>query len=170
MADRVVVDAGHGRAGWIAAFDKPVPVLSLPPGGDLDGVKLDADLSFPGRIKQSLSDWRTGFPVTTINDRDAVVVQGRTAAGSRVKLYFDKESGLLVRQVRFTTTIVGVVPTQVDYSDYRDVAGVKMPFHWTVTWLDGRTTIQLAEVQANAPVEPAKFAKPAPPSSKQTTQ
>ena len=99
-----------GRDGWIAAFDKPVPVLSLPPGGDLDGLRLDADLSFPGRIKQSLSDWRSGFPVTTINDKDAVVVQGRCAGGSRVKLYFDKESGLLVRQVRFTTTIVGGLP------------------------------------------------------------
>jgi photosynthetic reaction center cytochrome c subunit len=154
--------AYDGRAAWIAAFDKPVPVLGLPPGGDLDGVKLDADLSFPGRIKQALSDWRVGFPVTTINDRDAVVVQGRCVGGSRVKLYFDKESGLLVRQVRFTTTLVGVVPTQVDYSDYREVAGVKMPFHWTVTWTDGQSMIELSEVQPNVAIDAAKFGKPAP--------
>jgi len=151
-----------GRAGWIAAFDKPVPVLALPEGGDLDGVKLDADLSFPGRIKQALSDWRVGFPLTTINDRDAVVVQGRCAGGSRVKLFFDNESGLLVRQVRFTTTMVGIVPTQVDYSDYREVAGVKMPFHWTVTWTDGQSMIELSEMQPNAAIDAAKFGKPAP--------
>jgi len=153
--------AYDGHAGWIAAFDKPVPVLGLPAGGDLDGVKLDADLSFPGRIKQALSDWRVGFPVTTINDRDAVVVQGRCAGGSRVKLFFDQESGLLVRQVRFTTTMVGVVPTQVDYSDYREVAGVKMPFKWTVTWTDGQSMIELSEVQPNVAIDAAKFGKPA---------
>jgi len=154
--------AFNGHDGWIAAFDKPVPLLSLPPGGDLDGVKLDADLSFPGQIKQALIDWRVGFPVTTINDRDAVVVQGRTAAGSRVKLFFDQESGLLLRQVRFTTTMVGVIPTQVDYSDYREVAGVKLPFKLTVTWTDGQSMVELSDIQPNVAIDPAKFGKPAP--------
>jgi len=55
-----------------------------------------------------------------------------------------------------------VVPTQIDYSDYREVAGVGMPFHWVVTWTDGQSTIQLSDVQANIPIEAAKFAKPAP--------
>jgi len=151
-----------GKNAWVAAFDKPVPVLSIPPGGDMDGIKLDAELSFPGRTKQALSDWRSGFPVTTINDRDAVVVQGRAAGGSRVKLFFDQESGLLVRSVRFTTTIVGVVPTQVDYSDYREVAGVKLPYKWTVTWTDGQSMIELNEIQPNVAIDAAKFAKPAP--------
>ena len=165
------VTAYDGRQAWVAApeTDSPVPVLPLT-GEDLEGAKFDADLSFPARIKQYLSNWRAGFALATINDRDVQVIEGKTAGGSVVKLFFDKESGLLVRQVRFTESPVGFMPTQVDYSDYRDVSGIKMPFHWTVTWLDGRTTIQLAEVQANAPVEPAKFAKPAPPSSKQTTQ
>ena len=52
---------------------------------------------------------------------------------------------------------------QIDYSDYRDVSGVKMPFHWVVTWTDGQGTIQLATVQANAAIDAAKFAKPAAP-------
>lgn len=151
-----------GRTGWIAAFDKPVPVLALSPGGDLDGVRLDAELSFPGRIKQALTDWRVGFPVATINDRDVQVVQGKCAGGSRVKLFFDKESGLLVRQVRFTNTMVGVVPTQVDYSDYRDVSGIKMPYRYTVTWTDGQSMVELSEIQPNAVIDASKFAKPAP--------
>jgi photosynthetic reaction center cytochrome c subunit len=149
-----------GHAGWINAASTLVPMLTLT-GGNLDGARVDAALSFPGGIKQALSDWRAGFPATIIDGRDVQVVQG-TAGGSRVKLYFDKESGLLVRQVRYAQTIVGLNPTQVDYSDYREVAGVKLPFHWLVTWTDGQSTFEMNQVQPNVPIDPAKFAKPAP--------
>lgn len=150
-----------GRAGWISTPNTLVPMLTLT-GGNLDGAKLDADLSFPGRIKQALSNWRAGFPATTIDDRDVQVIQGTTPAKSLVKLYFDKQSGLLVRQVRYSDTVVGLNPTQVDYSDYRDVSGVKLPFHWTMTWTDGLSIFEMKEIQANVPIDAAKFAKPSP--------
>ena len=153
----------NGRAGWNAAPETltPVPVLSLT-GGDLDAARLDADLFFPARIKQSLSKWRVGFPVT-IGDREVQVVQGTSAGQTPAKLYFDGESGLLVRLVRYTDSPVGLSPTQIDYTDYREVAGVKIPFRWTLTWLDGRSSIELTEVRPNAPIDAAKFARPAPP-------
>jgi photosynthetic reaction center cytochrome c subunit len=152
-----------GRVGWVAAPDTltPVPVIPLS-GADLDGAKVDAALCFPAQVQKTLSEWRVGFS-STIGDREVQVVQGTSAWGSPVKLYFDKKSGLLARQVRYTNVPVGRVPTQIDYADYRDVSGVKMPFRWSVTWVDGRSTIQLSEVQPNAPVDAAKFAKPAPP-------
>ena len=84
-------------------------------------------------------------------------------AKTPVRLYFDKESGLLVRLIRYTDSPVGLNPTQIDYADYREVAGVKMPFRWTVTWLDGRSIIELTDVQPNASVDAAKFARPAAP-------
>ena len=151
-----------GHAAWIASPDKPVPLLTLA-GEDLDGIKLDANLSFPAGIKQALGQWRAGFPKTAIGDRDVQVIQGTGTGGSRVKLFFDAQSGLLVRVLRYTDTAVGINPTQTDYSDYREVAGVKMPFHWTVTWTDGRSTIELSEVQPGIAIDAAKFAKPAPP-------
>ena len=154
-----------GHRGWISGADKPVPVLELPRGDDLEGLKLDADLSIPVDFKGSLNQWRVGFPPVTIDNRDAVVVQGMTGTRSRVKLYFDKESGLLVRQVRYSNTVVGTVPTQVDYSDYRAVAGVKIPFKWTVTWTDGRASIELSDAQPNTPIPDARFSKPAPPTA-----
>lgn len=154
-----------GHSGWIAGPDKPVPVLELPRGDDLDGLKLDADLGIPVDLKRSLSQWRMGFPAVSIDDRDVVVVQGMTEGRSRVKLYFDKESGLLVRQVRYANTVVGSVPTQIDYSDYRAVAGVKIPFKWTATWTDGRANIELNDVQPNVPIAEATFSKPAPPAA-----
>jgi photosynthetic reaction center cytochrome c subunit len=147
-----------GRAGWIAAPLRPVPVLAIN-GSALEGVRLEAELSFPARIKQFLSGWRVGFPVT-INDRDVNVVQGTGAGGSLATLYFDMDSGLLVRLVRYSDSVVGRTPTQIDYSDYRDVAGVKMPFRFTVSWLDGKENFELSEIQPNVAIDAAKFANP----------
>jgi len=154
------ITAYDGRNAWLTGFDKPVSVLQLVPGGDFDGVKLDADLAFPGRLKQGLIEFRVGFPTTTIDDREVRVIQAK-AGGSRVKLFFDKETGLLTRVYRFSQTIVGPVPIQIDYSDYREVAGVKIPFQWRLTWTDGQSTYILEDVQPNVAIDPAKFAKPA---------
>jgi outer membrane lipoprotein-sorting protein len=152
-----------GRSGWIAApnTERPVTVVALA-GGDLDGVKLDAELSFPARIKQALGTWRVGLPAT-IDDRDVQVLQGTSAGGTLATLYFAADSGLLVRLVRYADSPVGRIPTQIDFADYRDVAGVRMPFHWTLTWLDGRDTIELTEIQANVAIDAAKFGRPAAP-------
>ena len=149
-----------GRSGWIAAPNLPLPVLPLT-GGELDGAGLDAALSFPARIKQAFTRWRVGEPVD-IEDREVQVLQGTTAAGNIATLYFDSKSGLLVRMIRYARSPVGRLPTQIDYSDYRDIAGVKMPFRWTVLWLDGRETVGLTEVRPNVAIDNAKFAKPAP--------
>jgi photosynthetic reaction center cytochrome c subunit len=149
-----------GRRGWVAAYDKPVHLLPLLPGSELDSARLDADLCFPSGIKQALSRWKTGFPVTSIDDKEVRVIEGTASGGSRIKLYFDSQTGILVRQVRYTNTVVGTIPQQIDYSDYRDVAGVKMPFHWVVTWTDGQSAFQLNDVQPNAAIDNAKLAKP----------
>ena len=156
--------AFDGRSGWVAmpTDDKPIPLLPLIQG-DLIGARLDATICFPSMIKQALTQWRVSMPIT-INDKDVEVVQG-TADGGRtpVNLYFDSKTGLLVRQVRYTDTKVGLSATQVDYDDYRDVAGVKMPFKWTTSWLDGQTMYTVSQIQPNVAIDAAKFGKPAPP-------
>lgn len=149
-----------GRSAWTSApsTDSPVPLLELT-GGDLEGVKLDVELTFPARIKQALAQWRVGFPAN-VDDREVRIAQGTSDGRYPVNLYFDSKSGLLVRLVRYTDSPVGLAPTQIDYSDYREVAGIKMPFRWTVTWLDGRSTTELSEIQPNVPIDGAKFAIP----------
>ena len=128
----------------------------------MDGGKFDAALAFPGNVKTALSDWRVGFPPTTIEDKLVNIVQGTGAGKTRFKLYFEDETGLLVRQVRYAGTPIGMVPTQVDYLDYRDVAGVKLPHKIVITWTDGRSSIELSEIQPNVAIDPARFARPAP--------
>jgi hypothetical protein len=149
-----------GRDGWIAApeAEKPLPLVPLT-GQELDGVKLEVGLWFPSRIKQALTKWRVGTPAV-IGDREVAVVQGTTTGGGTATLCFDAESGLLVRLVRFSESPVGRIVTQIDYEDYRDVSGVRMPFRWTVSWLDGRSVFEMAEMRANVPVEAARFARP----------
>ena len=163
-----------GRSAWVAQSDpnvSPVPLMELT-AGDLDGAHLESELYFPARIKQLLADLRVGFPVTGVtsilandvgvgvDDRELTVVQGTTAAGNNVKLYFDPKSGLLVRMVRYTSLPVGFIPTEIDYADYRDVSGIKVPFRVTKTWVDGRSVTELSSIQLNVPIDGAKFAKP----------
>jgi photosynthetic reaction center cytochrome c subunit len=147
-----------GRNGWSAVPLKPVAVMALS-GDALAGARLDAELAFPARIRQALGQWRTGFPFF-IDGREMRVVQGTGASGNIATLYFDAETGLLARQVRYARSAVGRSPTQIDYSDYREVAGLKMPFAWTVAWLDGKETFTLSEVQANATVDASRFTRP----------
>jgi photosynthetic reaction center cytochrome c subunit len=168
-----------GRTGWVRT---PLNVLGEYQliGGDLDGARFDAQLSFPGQIKQILTNLKTG-PPTTIKDvpmshsqaavqNDAGagksynvdVVQGTGPRGLLVTLYFDKQTGLLARELRFSETPIGRVPTQIDYSDYRDVNGIKFPFRIAYMWLDGRDSIVLNEIKTNVPIDDAKFGRPAP--------
>ncbi len=154
-----------GRDGWIAEPDTPLPLTPLS-GGDLDGAKIDGMLPFAVRVRESRGQWAVG--TTSIDDRQVRVAEGFGSGQTPLKLYFDKDSGLLVRLVRYANTAVGLVPTQVDYGDYRALSGVMLPFKWTVTWVDGQSTTELSEVQPNALIDAAQFAKPATPAAPTT--
>jgi hypothetical protein len=91
---------------------------------------------------------------------DVTIVQGTTPGLLPVNLYFDDKSGLLVRVVRWNETQVGPVPTEINYGDYRMVAGIQMPFTWTATQTYMQMTIKLSDVAANAPVDASRFARP----------
>jgi len=150
--------AYNGRAGWIKSPRGLFAEFELT-GSELDGARLDALMSFPGQIKQNLNNWRVGAP-DSIGDREVRVVQGSGPRGFIATLYFDLQSGLLLRLVRYSASPIGRVPTQIDYSDYRDVGGIKFPFKYTFSWLDGRDVFQLSDVKTNVPIDAAKFGKP----------
>jgi hypothetical protein len=150
----------NGRDGWTTASldERPFPVEFLS-GQELDGARLEVELTFPTRIKQALTGVRVGLPAS-IGDKDYQVVQGRTPAGTLVTLYFDMETGLLTRLMHYTDSPVGRIVTQYDYDDYRPVAGVRIPFKWTRTWLDGRSQFVLTDVQPNVAIPADRFAAP----------
>ena len=168
-----------GRTGWVRTPLNVVGEFQLI-GSDLDGARVDAQLSFPGQIKTILTNLKSGPPATitdlpaptsqsslvqgsTGNQSHVVdVVQGTGPRGLLVTLYFDQQTGLLLRELRYGLSPIGRVPTQIDFADYRDVSGIKLPFRITYAWLDGRDAIVLNEIQTNVPVDEAKFGRPAP--------
>lgn len=172
--DTTFVD--DGRSAWVVQSerDAPVELLALAEG-DLDGAHLESELFFPARIKQLLRNLLVGLPITGvlsirpdtilgvgIDDRELTIVQGTTVAGNNVKLYFDGKTGLLVRMVRYTNLPVGFIPTEIDYSDYRNVSGMKLPFRMTKSWVNGRSVTELTSIQLNVPIDPKMFARPTP--------
>lgn len=146
-----------GQTAWIASADRPLPLMPLT-GGNLAGARAEAIVAFPAQIPQAFAQWRVG--IATIDDRDVYVAQGTQPGRLPVSLYFDQQSNVLVRLVRWNETAVGRVPTQIDYADYRDVAGVKIPFRLITTWTNGQSTIALTDVQPNVPIDSARFARP----------
>ncbi len=168
-----------GRTGWLRTPLNVVGEYELS-GGELDGARLDAEMSFPGRIREFLTNLRVSLPVTISElpapesqmskeenvgigqDKLVDVVQGDTPRGMLVTLYFDHESGLLLRMVRMAKSPIGRVPTLIDLADYRDVDGIKMPFGITFAWLNGRDAIKLEEIHLNVPIDPTVFGRPAP--------
>jgi hypothetical protein len=148
----------NGTGGWLSGPDTALPVINLT-DGNLDRARLESIVAFPAALRNAFPQWRAGR--TADDDQEYVVLQASENGQPVVNLYFD-ESGMLSRMVRFTLTPVGFVPTQIDYSDYRSVAGVKMAFKKVVSQTYMQMTIELTDVQPNVTIDAARFAQPRP--------
>jgi hypothetical protein len=126
---------------------------------DFDAAQMDADLHFPLHIKQTFAELRVEYP-ENIGNREAYVISGTREGQPPVKFFFDEQSGLLERLVRYAPSPLGLVPTQVDYGDYRNVDGVEIPFRWRVAQSGESSTFQVEEVRENVPIDDVEFAKP----------
>jgi photosynthetic reaction center cytochrome c subunit len=147
-----------GKIGWVTTPRALLGIYQVT-GSELDGHRLDAELAFPGQIKQALTNLRIGYQ-DSIDGKAVQVVQGNGPRGLLATLFFDAQTGLLVRLVRFSRSPIGRIPTQVDYYDYRDVNGIKFPFKYKFSWLDGRDSFQITDVKTNVAIDEAKFGKP----------
>jgi|CZKJ01.1.fsa_nt_gi hypothetical protein len=163
MTDGDSITAFDGKEGWLGAPKRPVREMH---GPDIDAAAMDADLHFPAHLKEMFNKVEVRG-TEKVADHDAYLVVGRREGKTPLRLYFDQQSGLLVRLVRFGETPLGRMPTQIDYTDYREAGGVKIPFRWTLARPGGRFTIQVNDVQLNVPVDDAKFAKPPAPPEEQ---
>lgn len=153
----------NGEEGWLSTPGRGVHDMGPP---ELDGARLDAVIFFPTAIKQLFKELRVQQQ-EQIDGHLAYLVLGIRDNWPPVQLYFDQQSGLLVRMLRYVQTPLGRNPAQIDYADYREEGGVKTPLRWTVARPNARFTIQIEQTQSAAPIADDKFAKPviAPPSS-----
>jgi photosynthetic reaction center cytochrome c subunit len=152
-----------GHSGWLSVPGRPPHIMNA---DENLGARMDADLHFPGDAKTLASKW-TVSPGEKIDGHDTTQLVGRTESQPPLKLYFDSKSGLLLRLIRYSETPLGRLPTQIDYSDYHEADGVKVPYRWTLARPGNRFTIQVEELHQNVLVEDAKFASPPAPSPEQ---
>ena len=147
-----------GRVGW----EKGPRGINELAGAVLDDLK--ATFLFYRNLKL-----KEQFPQTRVSgrekigDRSTIIVTGRTADKKVERLYFDAESGLLLRRISYTQTMVGVIPYQIDFEDYRDVDGVKLPFTVRVSAVEVGNPVSTrtySEIKLNAPIDDVKFKMP----------
>jgi hypothetical protein len=153
------VTAYNGHSGWLTAPGRPSRKMSA---ADQYAARLDAIAMFPAKLASIFDELKLQPRSETIDGRAATVVWGLNKGQPPVRLYFDPQSGLLLRMLHYTDTALGFNPVQVDYAEYREVGGVKTPYRWTIARPSGAFTIQLDEVINNAPIDAAKFVEPPP--------
>lgn len=147
-----------GQSGW-AIFPGHPPRLMTP--GDVDASRMDADLHFALDLHKMFTELHVQKEIQ-VGSADTLMVSGQRQGLPPVELYFDKQSGLLARVIRYSQSPLGRNPTQIDYSDYRDVSGVKLPFRWTTSTPTGRSSVQLESAQTNVEIPQSAFEKPKP--------
>jgi zinc protease len=147
----------NGSAGW-ERNPRGISDLSLQQLADMKfGYTLFRDI----KLKEQFT--RMTVRKDKLDGKDVNVIIAANRNGKRERLYFDAETGLLLRRATNTPTPIGVIPEQTDYEDYRDVDGVKIPFTIRSAGVDGFSngTRKFTEIRVNAPVDDSSFNKPA---------
>jgi photosynthetic reaction center cytochrome c subunit len=156
MGSAASYTAFDGAAGWLGTAGRPARQMSP---AESWAAGLDAEFYLPLRLREIFPQLRRGRP-ETINGVECEVLNGSAPGHPPVRLYFEKTTGLLVRLVRYADTPMGRMPTQIDYADYKDSGGAKVPYRWTLSRPNGRFTIQISEMKVNVPIDDARFRKP----------
>jgi hypothetical protein len=152
------VTAYNGTQGWLS-FPGRIHMMNAQESAE---ARIDADMNFPVRVAQMFQKFDVQ-PGEQIEGQDTWLVIGHNEGQPPLKLYFDQKSGLLLRMLRYVDSPLGYNPTQVDYADYREEGGVKIPFRWTLARPGGRFTIQVNQIEQNVPMDDALFVPPKPP-------
>ena len=158
-----ISDGFDGTKAWTQDFRGRV---TEPGAIDQMRAKRDADFYLPVDLKQAYAKMQVEG-VENLNGHDAYVVTAQPQGERAERLYFDVQTGLLLRKWSSLPTPVGDAPFQVNYDDYRDTgSGVRFPYLITMNPAGPRlepstsVTIRVTKVQDNAPLDSSKFTKP----------
>jgi len=148
--------AFDGQNGW---FKSPAGTVRDMPQAEIEGAKLDADLQFPMNVKKTFQQLKV-MGTEKIGEHEAILLFATNSSGPPLELYFDRQTGLLLRQLRFGSSPLGLNPTQIDYGDYKIFDGVQVPLHVVITRPNRTMDIHLLQVTQNVRIDDAKFARP----------
>jgi hypothetical protein len=148
----VVSEAFDGTNAWKRAGVNEVALKT----DEAEQIKRNAQLFASADLKTVYSKMDFRF-VDKIDGKEVYLVTGTLADNSRERLYFDQQTGLLVRRVATTPTILGNFQYQFDYADYKDFGGVMLPMTTRFAVPNISWTRRIVEVKNNAPIEDMKF-------------
>lgn len=150
------VTAFNGQTGWLSMPNR----VHLMSPSERQGAQIDAEFYFPLAVRDMYKQFRV-LPNEDINGHPTYVVSATGGDGHpALKLYFDQQSGLLKRLIRYTETALGRNPTEIDFADYRESNGVKIPYEWTLVRPNGSFTIRIADAKQNVPIDEKLFIAP----------
>jgi hypothetical protein len=154
----IVMQGIDGPAGW-ARDNNGSRELSP---GELAQVKQTAALYQPIKIIDEPARMRVDG-VEKILDRDVYVVAVTLDPQRTRKYFFDAQTGFLLRRITTTDTMLAPLPEQVDFEDYRDVGGIKLPFTIRTSGLAAFTTTtrRFTEIKLKAALDDDVFRMPA---------
>ena len=152
--DYVVTEGFDGKTAWKRG-NKDEIVLKA---DESEQIKREAQLFTNPNLKAIYAKMDFRF-VDKIEGREVYLVLATTAENQRERLYFDASNGLLVRRVASSPTILGNFQYQVDYADYKDFGGVKLPTTIKFAVPNIRWTRKITDVKNNVTIDDAKFIK-----------
>ena len=165
MPDGDLVAGYNQQSGWQIFPGRPAHDMS---DAEVDAAKLDSTFYFPLHVKEFFSELKT-TGADKVSGHAVYVVTGSREHQPPVRLYLDQESGLLLRLLRYDETPVGRNPVQTDFSDYRDVNGIKVPFLRITARPGRRMTVKIDQIQQNnISADDSRFEKPVAPAPPQT--
>jgi photosynthetic reaction center cytochrome c subunit len=134
---------------------KATPTTTIASDGLFDPIKIPDS---PSRA--------TLIGVARINDRESYQVTIEDSSNQSIQLFFDVESGLLLRRVNVTNTMLGPLNVQWDFSDYRDVSGIKLPFLIRTSDVSSYDTVvrRFSEIKIDSSLKEDVFDVPGGPS------
>lgn len=141
-----------GTIGW--AKDE-IQGLRTKSDAELEQVKLTSDFYYPVILEKVYPKAEvTG--IEKLEDLEVYVVK----VNENNTLYFDKQTGFLVKTTRFVNSAQGKQPVSVVFSDYREIEGIKYPFYWKQNIHGGDMIFKFVEVKQNQIIEDQIFSKP----------
>jgi len=164
MPNGTIANGFDGNVAWLQAANGVVTDATGPTNAPLPPqirVKRNADFYEPLNLKRQYSRLMLRG-IERVRDRDAYLVVGFPDGDTPERLYFDKDTGLLLRKTVVVPTALGDYPIQNDYDDYRDVGGVKVPYLVRTTSISPaeNMVVHVEKVQNNPTLDANKFTKP----------
>jgi hypothetical protein len=146
----------NGAVGW--SFDPTEGGFRELSGTELAEKKRDVEFYWEIKLKE-LYPKMALIGQASIGDHTAYCIEATPPEGSPIKLYFEAQTGLLVRMDSIDENASkGKIPVETYLEDYREVDGVKMPF--TIRIPVNKFNCKVNEVKHNVPIDEAKFKSP----------